>query len=386
MSTVKFHCPSCRHPLEADESFSGSSIECPTCYLSVQVPFLVKNEETYAPVADVHAFNQESSKAKSSGNQIFENSAKQAKEIFEDLKHISFKEEIMPIDHNNISLLLKDFVFWAVTLLGIIPLLIVTVQEPTAQLTLFALFFAFVWGVILKKFVLNDQGNWRLAVAAFFFTGIIGIWLLLFLYRTLLPNFYLAMPDSRNTLVSLFGFIFQVGVWEEMLKALPLLIIVKFLKINIKPIHLITIGVFSGLGFAAFENLHYGENAVFSTYSLTRDYGVEGLVTGVQNAMVVTMLRAVSLVFCHAVWSGIVAYFVATAIIKKERVAALIISGLMVAAILHGVYDWLASVQPTLAALLAGFSFALFYGYLSKMRSMEGLYETQQEQKSGAEI
>jgi protease PrsW len=385
MSTIKFTCPSCQQPLEVGASFAGSSVECPTCFISVQVP---------APEAPTIIETPEPETPPEAGNSantavlprsILESGTRQAREIFEDLKRISFREEIMPIDHTNISPLMKDFVFWAVTLLGIIPLLIVTVEDPSAQLTLFALFFAFVWGVILKKFVLNDTGTWRIGVASFFFTGLAGIWLLLFVYRIFLPDFYLRMPDSQNTLVSLFGFIFQVGVWEEALKALPLLIVIRVMKLNLKPIHLVTVGVFSGLGFAAFENLHYGENAVFSTYSLTRDYGVEGLVTGVQNAMVVTMLRAVSLVFCHAVWSGIVAYFVATALVSRDRKAALIITGLLVAAFLHGLYDWLADIQPTVAALLAGFSFALFYGYLLKLKNMGELYEAAQPTDQQAE-
>jgi RsiW-degrading membrane proteinase PrsW (M82 family) len=312
---------------------------------------------------------------KSAQQNILEESAKQAKVIFNDLKSISFAEEVLPIDSNNVQVLITDFVFWAVTLLGIVPLLIVTVEDSYAQLTLFALFFAAVWGVIFKRFILNDGGSVKWPVGSLFFTGIIGIWLLLFVYRIFLPDFYLNMADSQNSIVSLFGFIFQVGVWEEAFKALPLLIYIKMQRgKRYDPRHLVTIGVFSGLGFAAFENLHYGENAVASTYSLTRDYGVEGLVSGVQNAMVITMLRAVSLVFCHAVFSGIVAYFVATAMIRRERVGALIVLGIGVAAVLHGLYDWFAGIQPTIGALLAGFSFALFYGYLSKLRSMGELY------------
>lgn len=38
------------------------------------------------------------------------------------------------------------------------------------------------------------------------------------------------------------------------------------------------------------------------------------------------------------------------------------------AAVLHGAYDWLTGLQMTMAA--AGFSFVLFYGYLSKLRGM----------------
>ena len=125
------------------------------------------------------------------------------------------------------------------------------------------------------------------------------------------------------------------------------------------------------MGFAAFENLHYGENAIGSAYTKTINYGVEGLVSGVQNAMVLVMLRSLSLVFCHAVFSGIVVFFITTALIRKEKKGALIVIGFATVSILHGVYDWLAGLQPTLAALLAGFSFALFYGYLMKLKNSD---------------
>lgn len=371
MTNIRFHCPNCDVVLEYEETYSGRQVECPQCTQSCFVP--LSNMIHDKPPPQEPPFRQ--SAKKSAQQNILEESAKQAKVIFNDLKSISFAEEVLPIDSNNVQVLITDFVFWAVTLLGIVPLLIVTVEDSYAQLTLFALFFAAVWGVIFKRFILNDGGSVKWPVGSLFFTGIIGIWLLLFVYRIFLPDFYLNMADSQNSIVSLFGFIFQVGVWEEAFKALPLLIYIKMQRgKRYDPRHLVTIGVFSGLGFAAFENLHYGENAVASTYSLTRDYGVEGLVSGVQNAMVITMLRAVSLVFCHAVFSGIVAYFVATAMIRRERVGALIVLGIGVAAVLHGLYDWFAGIQPTIGALLAGFSFALFYGYLSKLRSMGELY------------
>ena len=80
------------------------------------------------------------------------------------------------------------------------------------------------------------------------------------------------------------------------------------------------------------------------------------------------MLRSLSLVFCHAIWAGIAAYFTAVASIERRRVGALIIVGILVAAVLHGAYDGLTGLQMTLAT--AGFSFVLFYGYLSKLCGM----------------
>ncbi len=93
------------------------------------------------------------------GQKVLQTGAGKAHAIFDDLKTISFKEEVLPIDATNLAALAKDFVFWAVTLLGIVPLLIVSMQGIDSQLTLFALFFAAVWGVIMKMFVMRDDSS-----------------------------------------------------------------------------------------------------------------------------------------------------------------------------------------------------------------------------------
>ena len=162
-----------------------------------------------------------SSKVAELGRKAARSTAREARVVLNDLKAMRFKDEVLPIDESNVAGLAKEFVFWAVTLLGIVPLLIVSITDPDSQFTLFALFFALVWGVIFKMFVLRDDSPWRFPIGALFFTGIVGIYVLLFIYRYLLPDFYLNMSDSESGLVSLLGFVFQVGVWEELTKAVP---------------------------------------------------------------------------------------------------------------------------------------------------------------------
>jgi RsiW-degrading membrane proteinase PrsW (M82 family) len=363
MLTIKINCPHCSSNLQFDESAFGSNRFCSVCGKLVSVPDVSSSQINTSAESSNQSTTYQS-------DSFIDTSTKQAREILKDLSEIPIRQEVIPIDNSNIHLLMKDFVFWAVSFLGIIPLLIITIRHTSTQLTMFALFFAFVWGVIFKKFIIEDPKTQRLAIPTLFFTGIIGIELLLLMYN-FLPDFYLYMADSRNAIISLLGYVFQVGVWEELIKSIPIFIALKWFRKDISGLSLITIGVFSGLGFAAFENLHYGERAINSAYAKTVDYGVEGLISGVENAMVNVMLRSLSLVFCHAVFSGIVAYFITTAYIRKEKMGALIVLGFMVAAVLHGLYDWLAGIQPTLAAILAGFSFALFYGYLSKLKKSE---------------
>lgn len=183
------------------------------------------------------------------------------------------------------------------------------------------------------------------------------------------------MRDSRASesgLVRLFGFIIQVGICEELCKTLPIIGYLLWKRRQADASTVVLIGVFSGLGFAAFENIDYGYDSIANSYELTRQHGAVGNVIGTANAMVNVMLWSLSLVFCHAVWSGIVGYFLALAWLTGKRRGALFLVGLLTASVLHGIYDWLVSVllQPTFAALVVAASFMLFYAYLSKLRAL----------------
>lgn len=290
--------------------------------------------------------------------------------IFSDLRSLNFREEVVPLDETNLKTVLKDYVFWCVTLLGVLPLLIITVQNPEYQLTAFALFFAALWGVIFKYFIVRVPQRWPVMIASLFATGIAGIYVLLKIYEYILPSAYLGLANSENGIVSLFGFIAQVGVCEELCKATPVLAYLVWKGRSAEPLTAVMVGVFSGLGFAAFENMFYAQNAIDQSVALGSQYGMEGQAVGTQAAMVNVMLRSLSLVFCHAVWAGILAYFLAVAILGRRRWGALFLIGWVVAAVLHGVYDWLAGMQPTIAALLVALSFVLFYAYMGKLKAL----------------
>lgn len=311
-------------------------------------------------------------------------SAKQhATAFLADLRSLKFREEVVPIDATNLNSLLRDYVFWGVTLLGVVPLLINTLEKQEYQLTTFALFFAVLWGVIFKYFIVRGPQAWPALLTALFTTGIVGIYLLLKAYEHVLPEAYMKLTASESGLVRLFGFVVQVGVCEELCKSLPVIGYLLWKRDRVDASSAVLVGVFSGLGFAAFENIHYGDQSTLTSYTLTRKYGAAGLVTGVRSAMITVMLRSLSLVFCHAVWAGIVAYFLALGGLAHRRRAALFLVGLLTAAVLHGLYNWLAALQPTFAALVVAASFMLFYAYLSKLRALTTPAEMPQGLGSG---
>jgi RsiW-degrading membrane proteinase PrsW (M82 family) len=280
---------------------------------------------------------------------------------------MDFKAEIAPIDLNILALIKKDFVFWAVSLLAIVPLVLVTLNDTQSQLTGFLLFFAAIWGVIFKKFIVDESSGWALPIITLFFTGIVGIRALLFIYDYL-PGFYMKLSDSENIFVAFIGGIFQTGICEELCKIVPVLIYIFWKKRAAQPLTIVLIGVFSGLGFAAFENMHYANKAVLNSFYLTYNHGAEGLQEGVTGAMVNVLLRSMSSVFGHAIYSGIFSYFIALGYITQKRRVALALVGLLVASTVHGLYNSFWQVQNTLPAIVTAAAFMLFYSYLTKLR------------------
>lgn len=153
-------------------------------------------------------------------------------------------------------------------------------------------------------------------------TGILGIQLLLWLQGTLFPEWYLLLPKSKNALMSFCGSVLQTGLWEEFIKSLPVLIYLYWPRKQVHPATALAVGMFSGLGFAAFENVHYALKPAIGIANFTEQFGAlsveaqdwvradarQALLQQVSQAQIGVLMRSLSAVFGHAVLSGIVAF------------------------------------------------------------------------------
>jgi RsiW-degrading membrane proteinase PrsW (M82 family) len=211
--------------------------------------------------------------------------------------------------------------------------------------------------------------GWTWLIASLFFTGLIGLPGLLFVYQ-FLPAAFVKMPFSQYALVRLAGMIAMVGISEELLKVFPVVAYLSWNRKRADPMTALLVGVFSGLGFAAFENMAYGDRSVRDSFDMAQQFGPAGHALGVREAMVTALFRSLSLVFCHAVWSGITAYFALMAFLTPRRAPLLASTGILLAALLHGSYNWLAGIQLTFATLVVAGSFVLFYAYVTKLRNL----------------
>ena len=300
--------------------------------------------------------------------------SKHAASVLSDLRTMDLSSEIAPLDAHTFAVIRKDFVFWAVSLLAVVPLILVTLTDMEMQLTGFLLFFAAIWGMIFKKFIIEESGGWKLPLASLFFTGIIGIRGLVFVCDYL-PDSYIKMADSTNLFTMIVGCVLQTGLCEELCKIVPVLAYLLWKRSAARPLTIVLVGVFSGLGFAAFENMQYANGQIVRSAALTIEHGAAGLQAGVKGAMINVMLRSMSSVFEHAVYTGIFAYFIALAFVTGKRRVALALVGLLVAATVHGLYNAFWSIQTTLPSLITALAFMLFYAYLTKLRLVIGSQE-----------
>jgi RsiW-degrading membrane proteinase PrsW (M82 family) len=254
-------------------------------------------------------------------------------------------------------------------LLGTIPTLIGTINNAGFQLTTYLFFFAAVWGVVFRDFIVRSPVKWKWLIASAAFTGLIGTQALRMAY-SLLPNLCTRLPESQHVLASLAGSVLTTGVTEELCKALPVVAYLMWKRKQAEPLMAILLGVFSGLGFAAIENIGYADRSIGKPLLLGLRFGEDAYVAGVQSVISNALLRSLSSVFGHAVLSGIVSYFLVMAFLTKRRAPMLAVVGLGLAAILHGCFNWLAPLQRTFATLIDAGIFLLFYGYVSKLRQL----------------
>ena len=249
-------------------------------------------------------------------------------------------------------------------------------------------FFCFFW-IDFFQAVLNPapavrRRGMRWAV----FTAFIGIPVLLLCQELPLIRDLYKGTESVGWLGRLAGFILGVGVCEELCKAVPLLLFGRkdgLLRDSPTAIYL---GIMSGLGFALAEVVNYTmqywkQSALISARMVgqciddsstwaginleefrTRLGGaMRGMVDHYGDAMMVQVVRFMTLPLIHAAWAGIVGYFLSRAMTPGGMDKSLVVAGIGAMALLHGLYDVFAG--GLLSVLFAAGSILALMSYIA---------------------
>jgi RsiW-degrading membrane proteinase PrsW (M82 family) len=222
---------------------------------------------------------------------------------------------------------------------------------------LYGVYFAMMWGLVIWLFVRPEKIGVLDVVRVALFTSITGVFIVGGLYR--LPGVSSVIGATRGPqlVVRLLAYVFGVGALEELVKAVPLLWI--FLR-NREPgtIREITyLGCVSGFAFGVSEAVAY---SVFYAQGVARGD------TPLGAFVVVQLTRLITLPLLHAVFSGVAAQFIALGVETPGLQRALILAGLGIAALLHGLYN-------TFSGTLLGFVLAVgaVLVFIAYVRSVE---------------
>lgn len=235
------------------------------------------------------------------------------------------KEVIIPEKIFNRKKLFNDNRFLILTLVGLSPIILMKFTF-FSYFTFYsiALYFSIVWGLFYFYLFKTKQVNFKITVLIFFLTQVF-ILLLIILQKIPGISHIYSLTESESIIEKLIGYIFGVGLFEELIKSLPIYFIARYSKEPLIPQTLVFYGLISGTGFGASEGVLYqiGMNSEL-------DYS---------SSFFMNIARLTSLPFLHSVWTGISGYFISFANLYPRFRISLFILGLGIPSILHGTYN-----------------------------------------------
>lgn len=250
----------------------------------------------------------------------------------------------MPFIRND---LVRDRKLIYLASIGLAPAFLITFTFGT-YLTFYAiaLYFSVIWGIFFYYMFRTRQVTTRNTIILFFLTQLTAL-VLTSLQRLPPLNILYALTESRSILLRLSGFTLGVGVLEETIKALPLLILIRRAREPLVPQTMVFYGLVSGIGFGVLEGVLYQ-----TTTNTTLAYN---------DAFFMNIARLTSLPFLHAVWCGIAGYFISFAHIFPKYRRSLYLLAIGIPALLHGLYDTLGWNLPGLASTLISVLLLIYY-------------------------
>ena len=261
----------------------------------------------------------------------------------------------------------------AIAGIGLLPLIIYAALGGGTQIGnafwAMALYFSVLWALFFYFLFPTPEARFSIASLCFFVTGLISISILLQMYRVwpLSALFQWTRP-SNSFLLQWLGYVFGVGVPEELCQALVLLFVVKRFK-PIPPQAMLFYGLMAGLGFGIYEGVSYQTSHNFR-FAIDAA-GYRDRTTFAAEYYLLNLIRLTTLPFLHAIWTGIAGYFIGFAAQFPERNRGLLIVAIGVPALLHGSYNAFGSAA--LGLVIALISVLALNLYLAKSVDFEKL-------------
>lgn len=249
--------------------------------------------------------------------------------IFSQIKDIG-RELIIPDDLFSKNEWLKDKRLLILAIIGLSPAFLIRfISIPFLTFYAIALYFSVIWGLFFYYLFKTNQVKTSSTILIFFLSQVF-VFVLFYLVR--LPSwpiisFFYSLTESTIWLARLVGYTFGVGFCEELVKAIPLFIILSRAKEPMIPQTMVFYGLISGIAFGVFEGVQY--QTTINTQ------------LGYSDAFFMNISRLTSLPFLHAIWAGTAGYFIAFAGLYPKYRISLFFLAIFIPAVIHGMYDTL---------------------------------------------
>ncbi len=250
---------------------------------------------------------------------------------------------------------------------ALLPLLFLALLSSSSSLSVpgfaYSLYVAPLWAIAF--WLLLRPG--RIAALEIYVGIAIVVWVTIWLYAVTVNINDQLVNAVRN---SNFLAALAVGYNEEITKALPILlaalVLLKFRATKLDVRMWMFLGTISGLTFGILEERLYTEMAIAQVANAS---AVSQADTGVLDFAFRVFVDG----FEHAVWAGVSAFFIGIAINYPRRRWQLILLGVSMVAILHGLNDWSVSDFNSYwpGILIQAVSLLLFIGYTMSASSIE---------------
>jgi RsiW-degrading membrane proteinase PrsW (M82 family) len=250
---------------------------------------------------------------------------------------------------------------------ALLPLVFLALLSSSSSLSVpgfaYSLYVAPLWAIAF--WLLVRPG--RIAALEIYVGIAIVIWVTIWLYAvTVNINDQLVNAVRNGNFLAALA----VGYNEEITKALPILlaalVLLKFRATKLDVRMWMFLGTISGLTFGILEERLYTEMAIAQVANAS-------VVSQADTGVLDFAFRVFVDGFEHAVWAGVSAFFIGIAINYPRRRWQIILLGVSMVAVLHGLNDWSVSTFNSYwpGILIQAISLLLFIGYTMSASSIE---------------
>ena len=263
---------------------------------------------------------------------------------------------LLPKDSISFKTLKEDSKLIVISLVGLAPAFLIRITGATViTFYVIALYFSLIWGLFFYSVFKTNQVSIKKTVLIFFSVQILIFFSVFVLDINQFNPFYRLIEEGNSFVNQVIGFVLGVGIFEELVKLLPVYFFLKYSKEPLLPQTVVFYGLISGIGFGVFEGVIYQINV-----NSKLDYN---------TSFFMNIARLTSLPFLHAVWTGISSYFISFSFLYPIKRYSMWLLAIFIPALLHGLYD--VFTWSLIGLFIAYLGVALLIIYLKKAKDFQ---------------